>query len=141
MRILLVALSLLFITPVQDKNNWKTLSKVTIEKKFDELMNFEIDYPTFSEEVQALDGKEISLEGWMIPLDELRGKNYFVLSALPFANCFFCGGAGPETVVEVFTSEEFDFTEDRVKVTGTLSLNTDDPSRLMYVMNEAEVID
>ncbi|MCO6359113.1 hypothetical protein BXY85_1585 [Roseivirga pacifica] len=141
MRILLVALSLLFINPVQEKSTWKTLAKVTIEKKFDELMNFEIDYPTFSEEVKALDGKEISLEGWMIPLDELRGENYFVLSALPFANCFFCGGAGPETVVEVFTTEGFDFTEDRVKVTGTLSLNADDPSRLMYVMSKAEVTD
>ena len=52
-------------------------------------MNFEVDYPTFSEEVLALNGTEITLEGWMIPLDELRGDKYFVLSALPFANCFF----------------------------------------------------
>lgn len=140
MRILLTSFLLLTFL-WQESNPWKTLSKVTIEKRFDEVMNFEIDYPTFSDDVKALDGKEITLKGWMIPLDELRGENYFVLSALPFANCFFCGGAGPETVVEVFTSKDYDFTEDRISVTGTLSLNADDPTQLMYVMTEAKVED
>lgn len=138
---LLLSATLLIISFYQDANPWKTLAKVTIERKFDEVMNFEIDYPTFSEEVKALDGKEITLKGWMIPLDELRGEKYFVLSALPFANCFFCGGAGPETVVEVFTSDDYDFTEDRVTITGKLSLNADDPTQLMYVMSEATIED
>lgn len=140
MKVFFTATILLFGL-LQDANPWKTLSKVTIEKRFDEVMNFEVDYPTFSEEVKALDGKEITLKGWMIPLDELRGENYFVLSALPFANCFFCGGAGPETVIEVFTNEEYDFTEDRITVTGKLKLNADDPTQLMYVMSKAEVED
>lgn len=140
MKVFFTATVLLFGL-LQDANPWKTLSKVTIEKRFDEVMNFEVDYPTFSEEVKALDGKEITLKGWMIPLDELRGENYFVLSALPFANCFFCGGAGPETVIEVFTNEEYDFTEDRITVTGKLKLNADDPTQLMYVMSKAEVED
>lgn len=140
MKVFFTATILLFGL-LQDANPWKILSKVTIEKRFDEVMNFEVDYPTFSEEVKALDGKEITLKGWMIPLDELRGENYFVLSALPFANCFFCGGAGPETVIEVFTNEEYDFTEDRITVTGKLKLNADDPTQLMYVMSKAEVED
>ena len=125
----------------QEPNSWKTLSKVKIEKRFDETLNFEIDYPTFSEEVKALDGKEIALEGWMIPLDELRGENYFVLSALPFANCFFCGGAGPETVIEVFSKKNIDFTEKRIKIKGKLTINADDPLRLMYIMNDAVEVD
>ncbi|OEK06545.1 hypothetical protein BFP71_02420 [Roseivirga misakiensis] len=122
-------------------NAWKTLAKVKIEKRFDETLNYEIDYPTFSKEVKALNGKEISLDGWMIPLDELRGKNYFVLSALPFANCFFCGGAGPETVVEVFLKKDLNFTEKRIKVKGKLSVNGDDPLKLMYILEEAEIMD
>lgn len=129
------------IAAYQNSNPWMTLSKVKIERKLDPALNFEIDYPTFSEEVKALNGKEITLEGWMIPLDELRGENYFVLSALPFANCFFCGGAGPETVVEVFTNENYKFTEERIKIKGTLKLNADDPTQLMYVLNKADVID
>lgn len=125
----------------QEKNAWKTLAKVKIEKRFDEVLNYEVDYPTFSKEVESLNGKEITLEGWMIPLDELRGKNYFVLSALPFANCFFCGGAGPETVLEVFLKKDLSFTEKRIKVKGKLSINPDDPLKLMYILQEAEIID
>lgn len=125
----------------QEKNTWKTLAKVKIEKRFDETLNYEMDFPTFSKEVEALNGKEITLEGWMIPLDELRGKNYFVLSALPFANCFFCGGAGPETVLEVFLKKDLSFTEKRIKVRGKLTINPDDPLKLMYILQEAEIID
>lgn len=123
------------------KNMWQTLSKVEIEKRFDENLNFEVDYPTFSEAVQKLNGKTIELEGWMIPLEELQGESYFVLSSLPFANCFFCGGAGPETVAEVFAKDEIDFTEKRITVRGTLKINADDPLQLMYILQNAEIVD
>jgi len=133
---------LVFVLSAQaQKNMWQTLAKVEIEKRFDETMNFEVDYPTFSEEVQKLNGQRIELEGWMIPLEELQGESYFVLSSLPFANCFFCGGAGPETVAEVFSKDEIDFTEKRIKVKGTLKINADDPLQLMYILQDAEIID
>jgi hypothetical protein len=130
-----------FTALAQNQSTWKVLSKVQIEKRFDELLNYEIDFPTFSDEVKALNGKEIVLEGWIIPLDELRGENYFVLSALPFANCFFCGGAGPETVLEVFSEKNIKFTEKRIKVKGILNINADDPLKLMYILQKAELID
>ncbi len=126
---------------VQTTNTWKTLAKVDYKTRFDELTQFEEEYPIFSEEVKALDGTEITLQGWMIPLDELRGENYFVLSSLPFANCFFCGGAGPETVMEVFSKKQIDFTEKKIKVKGKLKINADDPLRLMYILNDAKLID
>ncbi|WP_305981694.1 hypothetical protein [Roseivirga thermotolerans] len=138
--LLLIGLVLGLTTFGQDFNGWKTLSKVTIEKRFDETLNFEIDYPTFSDEVKKLDGKVIELEGWMIPLEELQGESYFVLSSLPFANCFFCGGAGPETVAEVFAKEKIKFTEKRIKVRGKLKINADDPLKLMYILQEAEIV-
>lgn len=140
MKVLLVSI-ILFLGSYQYSSTWITLSKVKIERKLDPSMNFEVDYPTFSEEVLALNGTEITLEGWMIPLDELRGDKYFVLSALPFANCFFCGGAGPETVVEVFTEDKIEFEVDRIKIKGKLRLNASDPTQLMYVMTGAEIID
>ena len=131
-----------FVAPfVQaQENTWKTLAKVTYETRMDEITRFEEEYPIFSEAVKKIDGTEITLEGWMIPLDELRGKNYFVLSALPFANCFFCGGAGPETVIEVFSKKQIDFTEKKIKVKGKLTINDSDPLRLMYILNETDLI-
>ena len=77
MKSLLLVLSLLLAVPTQEPNSWKLLSKVEIERRYDETFNFEVEFPIFSNEVKALDGKPITMEGWMIPLDELRGKNYF----------------------------------------------------------------
>jgi hypothetical protein len=137
----LVSLILLSFLANGQINTWKTLSKITLEKRFDDVLNYEIEYPIFSDVVKKLNGTQITLEGWMIPLDELRGENYIVLSSLPFANCFFCGGAGPETVMEVFSKDKIDFTEKRVSVTGTLTINADDPLRLMYILNNAQIKD
>ena len=124
----------------QEESKWKVLSKVQIEKRFDKTLNLDIDFPTFSKEVEALNGKEIVIEGWIIPLEELKGAKYFVLSALPFNNCFFCGGAGPETVMEVFCKEDIAFTEKKIKVKGRLRLNSVDPLKLMYSLEEARSV-
>lgn len=141
-RFILIVLSFVCASSfAQNDNRWKTLAKVEIEKKFDETLNFEIDYPTFSEEVKKLNGQTIELQGWMIPLEELQGETYFVLSSLPFANCFFCGGAGPETVAEVFSKGKIKYTEKRITVRGKLRINADDPMKLMYILQEAEIVD
>lgn len=141
-RICIVILSFVCVSSfAQNENLWKTLAKVDIEKKFDETLNFEVDYPTFSEEVKKLDGQTIELQGWMIPLEELQGETYFVLSSLPFANCFFCGGAGPETVAEVFSKDKIKYTEKRITVRGRLKINADDPMKLMYILQQAEIVD
>jgi G3E family GTPase len=47
--------------------------------------------PRFSSEITALNGKQIMIEGFSIPL-EVEGK-IFVLSAQPSNMCFFCNSA------------------------------------------------
>lgn len=106
----------------------------------DDAQGYEISYPKFGNSVLKLDNQSITLKGYMIPLDDMIGQQYFVLSALPYNICFFCGGAGPETVAEVKTKSEVRFTDDAVTVQGTLKLNPDDPDHLMYVIEDAEVI-
>ena len=125
----------------EGKNVWKVLAKVEIQSKFDEVLQFEVEQPTFSDEVKALAGNEITISGFMIPLDELQGKNYFVLSSLPFSSCFFCGGAGPETVMEVYSKKQISYTEKEIKIKGILEINADDPLKLLYILKEAELVD
>ena len=125
----------------EEKNTWSVLSKVEIRTQFDEVLQFEVDKPIFSDEVKALAGKEIIISGFMIPLNELQGKNYFVLSSLPFSSCFFCGGAGPETVMEVFSKKQIDYTGKQIKMKGFLEINTNDPLKLLYILKEAELVD
>lgn len=122
----------------QNHNMWNTLSKVTI--RTETKAGQTIDVPVFSEELKKWNGKEIVLKGYIIPLEELRKQNYFVLSRYPFSLCYFCGGAGVETVIEVNIQKPIPFTEDAITVKGVLQLNDKSPNHLIFVLNHATKI-
>ena len=82
------------------ENTWKTLAKITFTKQYDEIMGFKVDVPVFSEDIQALEGNEIDIKGYIIPVEGYKGHKEFIFSAFPYSMCFFCGGAGPETVLD-----------------------------------------
>ena len=133
----LALLLLLLNFSSSESNLWRTLSKVEFKTRLDESTQFEIEYPVFSEEVQSLDGQIVEVSGYIIPLEELTGQNHFVLSDLPFNLCYFCGSAGPETVMEVNTKKSIPYTSDRIWMRGRLKLNPNDPDHLIYIMDEA----
>lgn len=123
-----------------NQDSWYLLADVKIEKRWDDLLQEERDFPIFGDRLADSNGQVIELNGYMVPLDELIGQNHFVISSLPFQTCFFCGGAGPETVAEIRTKKTISFTEKKIKVKGRLKLNDSDPSRLYYTLEESEVI-
>ncbi|MBT8231019.1 MAG: hypothetical protein HKO66_11915 [Saprospiraceae bacterium] len=122
------------------QNTWKTLSKITYKKQYDELMGFKIDIPVFSSQVKALAGKEIEVKGYIIPVEGYKSHKEFIFSAFPYNMCFFCGGAGPETVMEVEAAEPVEYTAEQVTLKGILTLNDSDINRLMYLIKEATIV-
>ena len=70
---------------------WQTLSRITFKKQYDEMMGFKVDVPVFSPEIQELDGKEITIKGYIIPVEGYKSHTEFVFSAFPYNMCFFCG--------------------------------------------------
>ena len=115
---------------------WKTLSKITFQKQYDEMMGFKVDVPVFSAEVEALAGKEVTVKGYIIPVEGYKSHKEFVFSAYPYNMCFFCGGAGPETVMEVYATEAIKYTAEAVTIKGKLELNSADINRLIYILND-----
>jgi hypothetical protein len=131
---------IVFSSPtIAQSNSWKILADVRYETKKDPASQYELDFPIFGENVKALDGKKIALKGYIVPIDELLGQQNFVLSSLPFNLCFFCGGAGPETVIEVKTQEKIAYTEKQITVKGIFYINPSDPDHLMYRLENAVV--
>ena len=120
---------------------WKTLSKITFKKEYDEIMGFKIDVPVFSSEIQALEGQEVTVKGYIIPVEGYKSHTEFIFSAFPYNMCFFCGGAGPETVMEVSSKEPIKYTADAITIKGKLALNAEDINRLMYIITEVERMD
>lgn len=121
-------------------NSWKTLSKITFKKQYDEFLGFKVDVPVFSNEVQDLDGKEIKIKGYIIPVEGYKSHKEFVFSAFPYNMCFFCGGAGPETVMEVYAKEPVEYTADPIFLKGKLQLNSGDINKLIYSLNDAVMV-
>ncbi len=117
--------------------NWGSMADISYEKSEDEYG--EIYVPKFGERVRKMEGKKVSLKGFIIPFEGMFEPNHIILSSLPIAACFFCGGSGPETVAEAYLEKEIDYTSKPVTVTGTLTLNNTDYDQLMYILKDAKV--
>lgn len=94
---------------------------------------------TFSDSLLALEGKKITLVGYLLVLD---GKqSVFLLSKNPMASCFFCGNGGPETVVDLRFSKKPSFAMDELlSVEGTLYLNRNNPNASYFRIDNANAI-
>ncbi len=132
-----IAISAFSQTALKD-NTWKTLSKITFKKEYDETLGMKIDIPVFGSEIKALSGKEVTVKGYIIPTDGYKSQKEFVFSAFPYNMCFFCGGAGPETVMEVSSKTPIIYTSEPIYLKGILKLNGSDINRLIYTLDKAE---
>ena len=94
---------------------------------------------TFSDSLLALEGKKITLVGYLLVLD---GKqSVFLLSKNPMASCFFCGNGGPETVVDLRFPKKPSFAMDELlSVEGTLYLNRNNPNASYFRIDNANAI-
>ncbi len=123
----------------QKENVWKTLAKVDF-KDSEDLGGFALPVPVYSDEVMALNGKEIEVRGYLLPEQGYKTHREFVLSSLPYNLCYFCGKAGPETVMEVSCEDPVRYSQEPITLKGTLMVNTFDPSKLMYILKNARLV-
>ncbi len=118
---------------------WEMLGMIQFKEEYDENSGTFYDKPVFSPMLKNLEDQEIKITGYVIPMDvEL---NYYVVSKYPFSSCFFCGGAGPETVIDLqLVDKSLKFENDeRVTFCGKLRLNKGTFFELPYILNEAQV--
>lgn len=117
---------------------WKQLTDVEFKDVYVEELDAYYWKPTFGANVKALAGREVYITGYIIPVD--YDENFYVLSRYPFANCFFCGGAGPESVVDLRFKDENRMyeTDERLTFRGKLALNADDVYQMNYILEGAE---
>ena len=142
--IISIILSSIFVARAQPRDNaWQTLAMVQITKEYDADMGMETIKANFSPIVQALDGTEITVKGYIIPLTGKRKQSHFMFSSFPVNMCFFCGKAGPESAMQVFMKDDkkVAFSEQSIRVKGILRLSQSDGSGLIYTLENAELVD
>jgi hypothetical protein len=111
---------------------WKALMSVKSEQRRD------AHVPKFDAKQRAYDGKQVTISGYMYAYEEAPAHKFFMLSFYPVSMCYFCGGAGPESVIEVTLKRPMKFTSRQITLKGTLKLNDSDPERLFYFLQNAE---
>jgi len=120
---------------------WALFAKTKFDAKYNEKAGEYFLMPAFPEELKALAGKDISLEGYFLPID-VEGDQYIILSKFPYSQCFFCGGAGPESIAEIyFRNKGEKFTADQfIRIKGKLKLNEGDIDHGNFIVEAAELV-
>ncbi len=125
----------------QEKNIWRTLAMI----KFDTQMEGKTDIiqaPRTEPMIKAMDGDEVVVKGYFIPLSGKKAQSHFMFSAYPYASCFFCGNAGPETVMEVFTKDEqkIEYSDNAIYIKGRFKYLGYKPNDIMFALEDAVLV-
>ncbi len=125
----------------QSSDSWSEFAKTKFEPKYYEKLGEYLFVPKFSEQLKAQVGKEITVQGYYVPFAP-EGDSYIVISKFPMSQCFFCGGAGPESIAEVnFAKSTPKFqVDDLITVKGKLKLNADDVDHVNFILTDAILV-
>jgi hypothetical protein len=120
---------------------WLLFLKAKFEPKYFKQLDETYLSPVFPPSIKAKVGGEVSLSGYYMPFD--MDEHRVILSKYPYAACFFCGGAGPESVVEVVFIDNAPKLEvdDVISVKGKLRLNDKDVERMNFILYDAVVLE
>ena len=94
----------------------------------------------YGDVIEALDGQEVKLMGFLFPLEGGIEHARFLLTAWP-PSCPFCLPAGPSQMVEVFCVEPIAYSEGAIVIAGGFELLHDDPSGLYYRLHDARLVE
>ncbi len=121
--------------------NWMVLQRVNTRPVSLPGVDGLLPLPVFKEPVKTYNSKLVEIDGYIIPLDK-SGKT-IVLSAYAMSECFFCGKAGPASVMTIQLKKPSKHykTDQLATFRGRLFLNETDPKELFYVLKQGyEVI-
>jgi hypothetical protein len=112
---------------------WSVVAETTVDRRY---------RPTFPKYLRDLNGKTISLTGYMQPLGEDLDTGVFLFIENPIG-CWFCEMPDITGIILVEMPEGKSKTYSRaaIKVTGKLTLNENDPENFLYTIREASVVD
>lgn len=127
------------LTSKSEPVTWQVLKDVTYVVKYNKQFRMDYKYPVFGKNVKSIEGKELFIKGYVIPLDVSQG--YYALSRFPYSSCYFCGKSGPESVISLkFAVKPKKIKLDAIKtMQGVMYLNDSDPMDFIYIFKETEI--
>jgi len=114
-----------------DDQIWKSFAKCKVS--MDQNLSYTINYVPG---VKALNGKNVTISGFMLPLEPKDKFSHFLLGKNA-PTCAYCPPGGPNEVVEVFSSKPMTWNETLVTISGTLILVNDGKKGVFFQMKNA----
>ncbi len=87
-------------------------------------------------EVKALSGKEVTVSGFMMPLESKDKFKHFLL-AKRTPTCPFCPPGEPNEIIDVWTKKPVGYTDELITVKGTFELMNDREMGLFFKLKDA----
>ncbi|MCB9983608.1 MAG: DUF3299 domain-containing protein [Rhodospirillales bacterium] len=95
--------------------------------------------PEFPSGLQKLDGREITMQGYMFPLNAEENQSLFLFGPFP-VSCPYHYHVGPALVMEARGQDAVKFSYEAVTLTGTLELvPRDDAYNVFYRLHDVKV--
>ena len=119
--------------------SWKSLSETSFSEYFNETKNIWTLEGLFPMSIRELNGSDVKITGYVIPLD-IKERSY-VLSAYPYSSCYFCGGAGPESIVNLQLNDlKHHIETDAIKTfSGVLDLQSRPKNGFYFTLINARI--
>jgi hypothetical protein len=98
--------------------------------------------PGLPQDVAQLEGKQVTVRGFMLPLHSATHASQWFVSEKP-RGCYFCSPPGPSEVMLVNMGEGKELAPStwQVDVYGTLHIASGDPKdTVLYTLNDANVV-
>jgi hypothetical protein len=136
--LLFITCSTSFISAAQKTADWDQLTGLTYRWQFSAEYETWYEKPMFNSYMTGLEGKEVTVKGFIIPLDAPNNK--FFVSMYPNSTCFFCNKAGKETVVQLhFVNQQTFDVDDVVILKGTFKINAI-PFEMPFALENAKLV-
>jgi uncharacterized protein len=111
---------------------WSLLQQTKLIDRTDPKTKIIYTKPNFAAGVKALNGKQIKVAGWMMPLENSKSQKRWVMLGYP-PGCPFHMHALPNQFIEVLSPAGIPVNETKVHImTGTLQLTGQDESGIFY---------
>lgn len=91
--------------------------------------------PIYSSQIKELNNKEVTLTGFMFPLEPSEKQKSFLIGPYP-PGCPFNYHVSPSQIVEVNLKQPIEFSYDPVTVKGILTLKYNQETGIFYYLND-----
>ncbi len=95
--------------------------------------------PEYSDAVKKLNGIEVTLMGYMFPLEQSESQKNFLVGPYPLS-CPFHYHVGPTQMVEVFADEHIEFSYEPITLKGVLELKFNEETGVFYYLRRGSKV-